>query len=87
MVRRLLQNEKYRGLQIYGQHRFERRPGTSQRVQRRQPREAWHIRERPDLQIVSEALWERVTARRAAIRVGFKVQPGLRNLARGRSAL
>ena len=55
MIRRLLQNERYRGIQIYGQHRFERRPGTGRRVQRRQPRERWHIRERPDLRIVSDA--------------------------------
>ena len=76
IVRRVLQNERYRGVQIYGQHKCERRPGTNQRVQRRQPREAWHIRERPDLRIVSDALWERVAARRAAIQAGFKVHPG-----------
>ena len=86
-IRRVLQNERYRGFQIYGQHRCDRRPGTNQRVQRRQPREAWHMRERPDLRIVSDAQWERVTARRSAIQAGFKVHPGPRNLARGRSAL
>ena len=39
-VRRILGNERYRGLQIWGQGRAEQRPGTNQRVWRPQPRDA-----------------------------------------------
>jgi hypothetical protein len=43
-VRRMLENERFTGKQIWGQRRFERRPGTRQEVARRQPRSEWRIR-------------------------------------------
>jgi hypothetical protein len=65
-VKRVLANEKYRGLMIWGKKTFERRPGTRQLVARALPRDSWRTLERPDLRIVSEDLWQRVHARRAA---------------------
>ena len=86
-VRRILANERYTGKQIWGQQRYERRPGTNRRVPRTQPRNAWHVVERPELRIVSDALRDRVMARRARVRASFTVDPGTPNLARGRSAV
>jgi site-specific DNA recombinase len=65
-IERMLGNERYTGLQIWGQLRYERRPGTRQRVARHLPRSEWRIVERPELRIVSADIWARVQARRAA---------------------
>jgi hypothetical protein len=65
-VKRVLANEKYRGLMIWGKKTFERRPGTRQLVARALPRDSWRTLQRPDLRIVSEDLRQRVHARRAA---------------------
>jgi Recombinase len=46
-VGRILQNERYRGKQIWGQQKWERQPGTSRKVARMVPREQWHVHERP----------------------------------------
>ena len=83
---RILQNERYRGLQIWGQTASERRPGTNQRVLRKRPRNEWQIAERPDLRIVDDTLFHRATARRHAITGSLKHAPGS-GLARGRSGL
>jgi site-specific DNA recombinase len=83
VVRRMLQNERYRGRHIWGQQKRERQPGTNHKVARLVPREQWHIHERPDLQIVSDAVWERVQAVRSEVRQSVAPK---RNLARGRDA-
>lgn len=62
-VRRLLQNERLTGKQIWGQRKHERRPGTRQKVARLLPRSEWRIVERPELRIVSDDLWAAVQAR------------------------
>src|SRR5439155_11059543 len=67
-VTRVLANEKYRGLLIWGKKTFERRPGTRQHVERQIPRDQWRTMERPELRIVSDDLWSRVAIRRAAVR-------------------
>jgi DNA invertase Pin-like site-specific DNA recombinase len=84
-VKRLLVNEKYRGLLIWGKKTFERRPGTRQYVERQRPRKEWHTLERPDLQIVSNDLWQQVQARRAEVHNELPVSTG-RTLMRGRNA-
>ena len=83
---RILRNERYLGKQIWGQYTNERRPGTNRRVSRKQPRDTWHIVDRPELRIVDDELWHRVAARRAAIRRSVKIRPA-GGLARGRSGL
>jgi DNA invertase Pin-like site-specific DNA recombinase len=85
-VARLLTNERYRGLQIWGQKKFERRPETRQKVARAVPRSEWQIAERPDLRIVSEALWASARARQQEVRQLFGITEG-RTLARGKNGL
>jgi site-specific DNA recombinase len=84
-VKRLLMNERYLGRAIWGQRTFERRPGTSQKVPRVQPREQWRIQERPDLRIVSQEAWDRVRARQTEVREAFGLKPG-RTLVHGKNA-
>jgi DNA invertase Pin-like site-specific DNA recombinase len=84
-VKRVLINEKYRGLLIWGKKTFERRPGTGQYVQRPIAREHWRTLDRPELRIVSEDLWARAAARRVAIRQALPVTTG-QTLMRGRNA-
>ncbi len=68
---RILTNERYVGKQIWGQHTSVRRPGTNQLTCRPQPRDQWHVLDRPDLRIVSDDQWAAVTQRRAAQRRGL----------------
>jgi site-specific DNA recombinase len=84
-VRRILKNEKYRGLLIWGQRTFDRRPGTRQKVLRPVPRDQWHMQERPELRIVSDELWQRCRQRAAEVRQAFDLKPG-KSLVRGRNA-
>ena len=84
-VGRLLRNERVTGKQIWGQKRFDRKPGTRQKVARHLPRAEWRIRERPDLRIVSDELWEAVEARRRIAAVAPR-QTGS-SLMRGKSAV
>ena len=65
---RILNNERYLGKQIWGQHAVARDPGSKRLVQRAKPRDEWHIRDRPDLRIVSDAQWQRVIQRREQLR-------------------
>lgn len=86
-LKRLLVNERYTGQLIWGQRVHERRPGTRQKVVRTLPRAEWHVLDRPDLRIVSAALWERVQARRALVHRVLPVSAdGTRTLMRGRHA-
>lgn len=84
-VKRVLANEKYRGLLIWGKKTFERRPGTSQLVARAVPRDQWRTVEQPELRIVSDELWTRVAARRASVRGTLPSMSG-RTLMRGKNA-
>lgn len=67
-VKRILVNERYTGKLIWGQRRFERRPGTRQKLVRHLPRSEWQVLEQPELRIVDATLWDRVQARRAEMR-------------------
>jgi hypothetical protein len=42
-IARLIENEKLLGRLVWGQRRFERRPGTRQKVARSVPRDQWRI--------------------------------------------
>jgi DNA invertase Pin-like site-specific DNA recombinase len=84
-VKRILANERYTGRLIWGQKRFERRPGTRQKVARAVPREQWHIHDRPELRIVSDAVWSAVQRRRAVVRALWP-EGASRTLMRGKNA-
>lgn len=85
-VQWILQNEKYTGRLIWGRRRFERRPGTRQKVVRAVPREQWHILERPELRIVAPELWEAAVARWRDVRAVLGRTMGPKGLMRGRNA-
>lgn len=84
-VRRMLENERFTGKQIWGQSRYERRPGSRLKVARPQPRSEWRILEQPELRIVSDELWAAVQARIAVVAAIAPRQPGT-NLQRGGNA-
>jgi len=84
-VKRVLRNEKYTGKLIWGKTTVERRPGTSQLLTRSRPRDQWRTLDRPDLRIVSDALWNRVQVRRQAVRGALPARTG-HTLMRGRDA-
>lgn len=84
-VRTVLQNEKYRGLLIFGRQAADRRPGTRQRVMRDVPRDRWLVQERPELRIVSDEWWSRAQARRAEVRSAYNMKPK-QTLVRGKNA-
>ena len=67
-VKRILNNERYLGRLIWGQQRFDRRPGTNQKVARPVPRDQWHVEERPELRIVEQDLWRQVKQRQQEVR-------------------
>ncbi len=83
-VRRLLRNERLTGKDIWGQRRFERRPGTRQKVARAVPRAEWRVMDRPDLRIVSDELWNAVQSR--LLVVGRAQRQAASGRMRGRNA-
>jgi site-specific DNA recombinase len=83
-IRRLLINERLTGKQIWGQRRYERRPGSRHKVARPVPRTEWRIAERPDLRIIPDDLWHAVQ-RRLTEAGGVARQAG-RTLMRGKNA-
>lgn len=84
-ARRVLVNERYCGRLIWGSRRFERVPGTRQKLPRAVPRADWHVLDRPDLQIVTPDLWSRAQQRLAEIRA-LTVADSAKPLMRGRNA-
>jgi site-specific DNA recombinase len=54
-VREMVFRDLYRGQQVYGKTRWERRAGTKRKIQ--VPEAEWSIVETPTLRIVDEALW------------------------------
>ena len=80
-VRRVLQNERYLGRQIWGQQFVDHEPGTGRRIMRDNPRSEWRVEERPELRIVSDELWNRVQQTRSEVRKSVAPK---QNLARGK---
>ena len=85
-VDRILRNERYLGRQVWGQTTYDRKPGTNRLVPRKKPRAEWHVKERPDLRIISAELWQRVIERRTALYNAHKIASGIATR-RGRSGL
>jgi site-specific DNA recombinase len=63
----ILRNELYAGRLVWNRQRFVKDPATGKRQARRNPRTEWIVADVPELQIVDEALWERVSSRLNAI--------------------
>jgi DNA invertase Pin-like site-specific DNA recombinase len=83
-VKRVLANEKYRGMLIWGKKTFDRKPGTRHHVERPVARDEWRTLDRPDLRIVDQDLWSRVQRRREEVR--GTLPPAMPTLMRGRNA-
>lgn len=87
-IRRILANPKYRGIQVWGRRRNERKPGCRAIVARPVAPSEWQTLERPDLRIVDEELWHQVeTVRRQRTATFNEHRQGGRNLLCGRPAL
>jgi len=63
-----LMNELYRGRAIWNRSRWVRVPGTRRRRRVARPESDWIVRDRPDLRIIDDTLWNEVQARRARVR-------------------
>jgi DNA invertase Pin-like site-specific DNA recombinase len=63
----ILRNELYAGRLVWNRQRFVKDPATGKRQARRNPRTEWIAEEVPELRIVEESLWERVSSRLNAI--------------------
>jgi site-specific DNA recombinase len=64
----ILNNELYVGRLVWNRLRYIKDPDTSKRISRPNPREAWIIKEVPDLRIVDQGAWEAVKARQAIMK-------------------
>jgi DNA invertase Pin-like site-specific DNA recombinase len=65
----ILNNELYIGRLVWNRQTFVKDPDTQKRQARLNPAKDWVIEAVPDLQIIDEALWDRVKARQAGIRM------------------
>ena len=63
----ILNNELYVGRLVWNRLRYVKDPRTGRRVSRRNDPSTWIVEEVPELRIIDDQLWERVSARHAAI--------------------
>ena len=63
----ILNNELYVGRLVWNRLRYIKDPATGKRVSRLNPEAEWISQDVPDLQIVSQDLWDQVKARQKAI--------------------
>ncbi len=68
-VREVVMRELYRGRQIYGKTRWERRKGTKRKVDT--PESEWLVADVPMLRIVDEGLWTAAHRRLAETRAAY----------------
>jgi site-specific DNA recombinase len=75
----MLHNERYRGVAVWNRTRKIRDPKTGRRVQRERPKSEWTVLQAPQLQIVSQELWEGVRRRLVSVKTAFTsgTSPGL----------
>jgi site-specific DNA recombinase len=59
----ILWNEMYLGRLLYNRQRFLKNPDTAKRVPRLNPQKEWIVMDMPDLQIISNELWDQVHRR------------------------
>ena len=56
----ILNNDLYIGRVVWNKLRYQKDPATGKRVSRLNPEKDWIVKERPDLRIVSDDLWQDV---------------------------
>ena len=62
----ILNNDLYIGRVVWNKLRYQKDPATGKRVSRLNPEKAWILKERPDLRIVPDDLWQAVKDRQGA---------------------
>ena len=62
-IREMLRRDLYAGKVIWNSSRFVKVPGTNKRVRRARPESEWRTVAHPELQIISDELWQRVQER------------------------
>ena len=70
-VREMLRRELYIGRVVWNRSKFIKRPGTNRRVRKLRPQSEWKFADRPELRIVSDAVWQAVCERREKIKVTY----------------
>lgn len=62
-IGRILNNEKYIGRWISGRYFDSRDPETGRRMRKERPRSQWIVKNREDLRIIPQELWDKVNKR------------------------
>jgi site-specific DNA recombinase len=70
-IRAMLRRDLYVGKVIWNTSRFVKVPGTNKRVRRARPQSEWRTVPHPELQIVSDDLWQRVKERQENLLVTY----------------
>ncbi|WP_390891628.1 recombinase family protein [Edaphobacter flagellatus] len=75
-IRAMLRRDLYNGKVIWNSSRFVKVPGTNKRVRRARPESEWRTVAHPELQIISDELWQRVRERQEHVRKTYGVREG-----------
>jgi site-specific DNA recombinase len=75
-IRSMLRRDLYNGKVIWNSSRFVKVPGSNKRVRRARPANEWRTVAHPELQIISDQLWQRVRDRQEHIRRTYGVRKG-----------
>jgi site-specific DNA recombinase len=75
-IREMLRRDLYVGKVIWNSSRFVEVPGTNKRVRRARPESEWRIVPHPELQIISDELWQRVKERQDKLQATYGVRKG-----------
>jgi len=75
-IREMLRRDLYTGNVIWNSSRFVKVPGTNKRVRRARPENEWRVVPHPELQIVSDELWQRVKERQDKLQATYGVRKG-----------
>jgi site-specific DNA recombinase len=84
-VSRILQNEKYRGHDIWNRRKYIWNPMTGRKEERFRPKSEWEEFDNPELRIVSDELWEEVQRRINSSEFGGRRRGGLNRSEASRS--
>ncbi len=67
-IRKILTNDRYKGVVFWGKTRKVRSPETGKRIKRHREPSEWVMQEVPEQRIVSDELWDRVEQRREQVK-------------------
>ena len=71
-IRAMLRRDLYVGKVVWNSSRFVKVPGTNKRVRRARPESEWRTVPHPELQIVSDDLWQRVKERQENLLASYR---------------